>query len=176
MKVVGLCGASGSGKTTLAEGLIAALKAAARGCRSSSTPTSALTSTSPARDSFRHRAAGAYEVLVANSHRVALVREFESEREPDVHELIAQLTDLGDPVDASRPHWVLVEGFKHAELPKIEVWRAVRPADLALPARPACGWRWRPTTRFARADAAARARPRPARQHRPLPAAGRRPL
>ncbi len=133
MKVVGLCGASGSGKTTLAEGLIAALKASGARVSVIKHAHKRFDIDLPGKDSYRHRAAGAYEVLVANSHRVALMREFESEREPDVHELIAQLTDLGD---ANRPHWVLVEGFKHADLPKIEVWRAVRPADLRYPHDP----------------------------------------
>lgn len=118
MRVVGLCGCSGSGKTTLGVGLIAALKAS--GCR-----VSVIKHTHkrfemdvPGKDSWRHREAGAFEVLVANRQRLVLQREFEQEADLSVHDLIAELADLGDD------HWVLVEGFKHADLPRIEVWRA----------------------------------------------------
>lgn len=124
MRVVGLCGCSGSGKTTLGVGLIEALKAG--GCR-----VSVIKHTHkrfevdvPGKDSWRHREAGAFEVLVANRQRLVLQREFEAETEISVHDLIAELADLGEQ------HWVLVEGFKHADLPRIEVWRAaceVRP-------------------------------------------------
>lgn len=125
MKVVGLCGASGMGKTTLAEGLVVALREA--GCAVSVIKHThkAFDIDRPGKDSHRLRGAGAYETLIANRERIALVREWAhgpQATEPDVHALIAQLQDLGPA------HWVLVEGFKHADLPKIEVWRhAVAP-------------------------------------------------
>ena len=52
-----------------------------------------------------------------------LMREFEREAELSVHQLIAELSDAAD--------WVLVEGFKECDLPKVEVWRAEsqRPAQ-----------------------------------------------
>ena len=70
----------------------------------------------PGKDSYRHRQAGAFEVVVASSHRLALLREFEQPLQLSVHQLIAELDGGVD--------WVLVEGFKFADLPKIEVWRA----------------------------------------------------
>ena len=117
MKVIGLCGVSGAGKTHLAERLIAALRGL--GCRVSVIKHAhkGFEIDRPGKDSYRHREAGAYEVLVASSRRFALVRSFEHEAEPTVHDLLAQLADAGPD------HWVLVEGFKHADLPKIEVWR-----------------------------------------------------
>jgi molybdopterin-guanine dinucleotide biosynthesis adapter protein len=122
MKVVGLCGASGSGKTSLAEGLIRALKA--HGLRVSVVKHAhkRFDIDVPGKDSYRHREAGAFEVVIANSHRMAKVREFDAEMEPTVHQLLAELVDCG------HLHWVLVEGFKHAALPKIEVWRAAHGA------------------------------------------------
>jgi len=130
MRVVGLCGCSGSGKTTLGVGLIAALKAA--GCR-----VSVIKHTHkrfdvdvPGKDSWRHREAGALEVLVANRHRLALMREFEAESDLSVHDLLAELVDLGEQ------HWVLVEGFKHADLPRIEVWRAACQVAVQYPHDP----------------------------------------
>ena len=116
MQVIGLCGSSNSGKTTLAEKLIRALKA--RGCRVSVVKHAhkRFDIDRPGKDSFRHREAGAFEVVIASSHRLALVREFEQPAELSVHHLIAELYDGVD--------WVLVEGFRHADLLKVEVWRA----------------------------------------------------
>ena len=115
MQVIGLCGSSNSGKTTLAEKLIRALKA--RGCRVSVVKHAhkRFDIDRPGKDSFRHREAGAFEVLVANGHRLALMREFERPTELSVHHLIAELWDGVD--------WVLVEGFRGSDLLKVEVWR-----------------------------------------------------
>ena len=116
MKVVGFAGYSGAGKTTLIEQVIAALRA--RGLRVSVIKHAhhRFDIDRPGKDSFRHREAGAYEVLIASRQRLALMREFERETELSVHQLIARL-DAG--VD-----WVLVEGFRGSDLSKIEVWRA----------------------------------------------------
>src|SRR3954471_8750759 len=123
MKVVGFAGYSGSGKTTLIEGLIPALKA--RGLRVSVVKHAhdAFDIDHPGKDTFRHREAGAFEVVVASNRRLALMREFEQEAQLSVHHLIAELYDGVD--------WVLVEGFKESNLLKVEVWRA----DAAKPAR-----------------------------------------
>ena len=93
----------------------AAASSPASGSRSSSTRTTTSTSTSEGKDSWRHRQAGAFEVVVASDRRLAKIREYEVRAEPTVHQLIAELYDCD---------WVLVEGFKHADLLKIEVWRA----------------------------------------------------
>jgi molybdopterin-guanine dinucleotide biosynthesis protein B len=116
MKVVGFAGYSGSGKTTLVEKLIPALKL--RGLRVSVVKHAhhRFDIDHPGKDTFRHREAGAFEVVVASQNRLALMREFEQPAELTVHQLIAELYEGVD--------WVLVEGFKHSDLLKIEVWRA----------------------------------------------------
>jgi molybdopterin-guanine dinucleotide biosynthesis protein B len=116
MKVVGFCGPSNVGKTTLIEQLIPELKA--RGLRVSVIKHAhqRFDIDRPGKDSYRHREAGATEVLVASAQRLALLREYDLPGMPTLHQLIAELS----PVD-----WVLVEGFKHADCPKVEVWRAV---------------------------------------------------
>ena len=116
MKVVGFAGYSGSGKTTLVEKLIPALRL--RGLRVSIVKHAhhKFDIDHPGKDTFRHREAGAFEVVVASSQRLALMREFEQPAELTVHQLIAELYGGVD--------WVLVEGFKHSDLLKIEVWRA----------------------------------------------------
>ena len=115
MNVVGFAGYSGSGKTTLVESVIGALKL--RGLRVSVVKHAhhAFDIDQPGKDTYRHRAAGAFEVVIASNKRVALMREFEREAELNVHHLIAELYDGVD--------WVLVEGFKRADLLKIEVHR-----------------------------------------------------
>lgn len=116
MNVVGFAGYSGSGKTTLVEKLIPALKA--RGLRVSVVKHAhhKFDIDHPGKDTFRHRQAGAFEVVVASPNRLALMREFEKPSELTVHQLIAELYGGVD--------WVLVEGFKSSDLLKIEVWRA----------------------------------------------------
>lgn len=116
MNVVCFAGYSGSGKTTLVEGVIGALKL--RGLRVSVVKHAhhKFDIDHPGKDTWRHRQAGAFEVVAASSQRMALVREFEQETQVTVHPLIAQLDSSVD--------WVLVEGFKQSDLLKVEVWRA----------------------------------------------------
>ena len=127
MNVVGLSGYSGSGKTTLVEQLIPVLKK--RGLRVSVVKHAhhSFDIDRPGKDTFRHREAGAFEVVVASSNRLALMREFEQPSQMTVHQLIAELYDGVD--------WVLVEGFKDSDLLKIEVWRAPIGDYTGTPAR-----------------------------------------
>ena len=122
MNVVGLSGFSGSGKTTLAERLIAALRAAGQRVSVVKHAHHKFDIDHEGKDSWRHRQAGASEVVIASALRLAKIREFPVRADPTVHDLIAELA----PCD-----WVLVEGFKSSALPKIEVWRA----DNGKPAR-----------------------------------------
>jgi molybdopterin-guanine dinucleotide biosynthesis protein B len=123
MKAVGFAGFSGSGKTTLVEKLIPALKL--RGLRVSVVKHAHhdFDVDHPGKDTYRHREAGAFEVVAASDRRLVLQREFERPAGLTVHHLIAELYPGVD--------WVLVEGFKSSDLLKIEVWRG----DAAKPAR-----------------------------------------
>ena len=71
----------------------------------------------PGKDSWRHRQAGAFEVVIASDRRLALMRELTPAMELSAHDLIAELDENID--------WVMVEGFRHSNLPKVEIWRAV---------------------------------------------------
>jgi molybdopterin-guanine dinucleotide biosynthesis protein B len=116
MKVVGFCGWSGAGKTTLVEQLVGRLRLAGQGRVSVVKHAHHdFDIDQPGKDSWRHRQAGAFEVVVASDRRLAKVREYEVAERPSVHQLLAELVGCD---------WALVEGFKHADIPKIEVWRA----------------------------------------------------
>jgi molybdopterin-guanine dinucleotide biosynthesis protein B len=81
----------------------------------------------PGKDSWRHRQAGAFEVLIASSRRLALIREHAAAVEPNLETLLPELS----PCD-----WVMVEGFKQATLPKLEVWRAALGKPVRYPEDP----------------------------------------
>ena len=81
----------------------------------------------PGKDSFRHREAGATEVLLTTSQRWMLVHELRGDDEPPLEALLAKLA----PVDL-----VLVEGFKHHPHAKLEVHRAERATPLLAMADP----------------------------------------
>ena len=127
MKVVGFAGFSGSGKTTLVEQLIPELRL--RGLRVSVVKHAhhSFDMDHPGKDTYRHREAGAFEVVAASDKRLMLVREFEQPAVLSVHHLLAELYQGVD--------WVLVEGFKESDLLKIEVWRAPEPGQPERPVR-----------------------------------------
>src|SRR5205085_8197690 len=124
MRIIGLAGWSGSGKTTLIAKVIPRL--VARGLTVSTLKHAhhGFDVDQPGKDSHTHRMAGATEVLVASERRWALVHELRQEREPALAELLRKLS----PVDL-----VLIEGYKRAPHPKLEVHRAAVGAALLAP-------------------------------------------
>ena len=127
MNVIAFCGYSGSGKTTLVEQLIVRLKLAGQRVSVVKHAHHAFDIDQPGKDSWRHRQAGAFEVVIASNRRLAKIREFEAETQPTVHELIAELSTCD---------WVLVEGFKRAALHKVEIWRAATAQPAQYPTDP----------------------------------------
>ena len=127
MKLLGIAGYSGSGKTTLLEKVIPLLKQ--QGLRISVIKHAHhnFDIDRPGKDSFRHREAGAHEVMIASGHRWALMHELRQEAEPGLEELCARLS----PCDL-----VLVEGFKSGDFPKLEVWREEPGREPLAPAWP----------------------------------------
>jgi molybdopterin-guanine dinucleotide biosynthesis protein B len=114
MKTFGFAGWSGSGKTTLIEQLIP--RFAQRGLKVSLIKHAHHTFDvdQPGKDSYRHRQAGAAEILVTSSRRWVLMHELRGAHEPSFEEQVRRIS----PCDL-----LLVEGFKHAPIPKLEVWR-----------------------------------------------------
>lgn len=127
MRVFGFAGYSGSGKTTLIEQLIP--RFVARGLRVSLIKHAhhGFDIDKPGKDSYRHREAGAAEVLITSAQRWVLMHELRGEAEPGLDEQLARLTccDL-----------VLVEGYKFADIAKLEVHRPATGRPLLHPTDP----------------------------------------
>lgn len=115
MRVFGLAGWSGSGKTTLMTRLLPALIARGISVSTIKHAHHAFDVDQPGKDSYRHREAGATEVLISSERRWALMHELRGTAEPPLEELLGHMA----PVDL-----VIVEGFKRAAVPKLEVYRA----------------------------------------------------
>ncbi|EXJ15412.1 molybdopterin-guanine dinucleotide biosynthesis protein B [Imhoffiella purpurea] len=118
LPVFGLVAPSGSGKTTLLRHLVGRLHA--RGVRIGYLKHAhhSFDLDIPGKDSYEIRAAGAAQTLLASRLRWALqVEESSRQSDPDLGEMLARFE--ADSLDL-----VLVEGFKHASYPKIEVYRA----------------------------------------------------
>ena len=121
---MGLAGWSGAGKTTLLVRVLPLL--VARGMRVSTIKHAHhdFDIDKPGKDSWRHRQAGAQEVLVASDRRWALMHELLEEPALDLPALLARLGDAD---------LVLIEGFKHAAHAKIEVHRAANGKPFLFP-------------------------------------------
>ena len=127
MKLIGFAGWSGSGKTTLVEQVIGVLSARGLVVSLVKHAHHSFDIDHAGKDSWRHRQAGCSEVMVSSGQRWSLTRELRGAPEATLDELLAHL----GPCDL-----VLVEGFKRASIPKIEVHRAVVTEPLLHPDDP----------------------------------------
>ena len=127
MRVFGITGWKNTGKTTLTERLVTEFTRRGMTVSTVKHAHHAVDVDQPGTDSFRHRDAGASQVLLASANRWALMNELRGAPEPDLDDLLARL----DPVDV-----VLVEGFKRAGHPKIETHRKAAGHDLIAPGNP----------------------------------------
>lgn len=115
MRLYGIVGWKNAGKTGLMERLVAEI--CGRGFSVSTVKHAhhVFDVDQPGKDSYRHRTAGATEVLLASRKRFALMHELRAEDEPELEALLAKLA----PVDL-----VLIEGYKRDAHPKVEAFRA----------------------------------------------------
>ena len=124
MKIFGVTGWKNSGKTGLMERLITEFTARGLSVSSIKHAHHSFDIDHPGRDSYRHRDAGARQVLLASRNRWALMHELRDEDEPSLGDLIKQLS----PVDL-----VLIEGYKRDRHPKIEAHRKETGQPLIAP-------------------------------------------
>lgn len=114
MKVIGIVGWKNCGKTTLASALIRELTNRGLTVNSIKHAHHGVDVDQPETDSYKHRDAGAREVILAGGQRFAIMHELRGADEPTLDDLLARL----GPSD-----WVVVEGFKTHSHPKIEIHR-----------------------------------------------------
>lgn len=127
MKLYGVVGWKNAGKTGLMERLVREI--AGRGLSVSTVKHAHHTFDvdHAGKDSYRHRQAGATEVLLASRNRFALMHELRGENEPVLNDLLPRLA----PVDL-----VLIEGYKRDSHPKVEAHRAETGNPLIAPGDP----------------------------------------
>lgn len=126
MRVYGVIGWKNSGKTSLMERLVAEITGRGFSVSTVKHVHHSVDLDQPGKDSFRHRAAGAREVVLASADRFALMVEHRGP-EPELPAVLARLA----PVDL-----VLVEGYKRDAHRKVEVWRAETGQALIQPQDP----------------------------------------
>lgn len=115
MKVFGITGWKNTGKTGLVERLVTELSFRGFTVSTIKHAHHSFDVDYQGRDSYRHREAGACEVLLSSGNRWALMHELRGADEMSLADLLTKLT----PVDV-----VLVEGFKTEGHEKLECHRA----------------------------------------------------
>ena len=127
--ILGFAAFSGTGKTTLITRLLPLLKS--EGIRTGLVKHSHhdFDIDQPGKDSYRLRKAGASPVMLVSKHRRAIITEREVIGEPVLANELAYL-------DQSDIELVIVEGFKHERLPKIELHRPSLGKPLLFPKDP----------------------------------------
>lgn len=115
MQVFGIAGFKNSGKTTLLVDLLRVLTGRGFKVATIKHAHHNFDIDHPGKDSYRHRDAGAEEVIVSSQRRWAHIRELGDQPEPSLDEFLGRI----GPVDL-----VLLEGFKHSAQPKLEVRRS----------------------------------------------------
>ena len=121
MKIYGVTGWKNSGKTRLMERLVAEFTARGFTVSTIKHAHHGFDVDHPGKDSFRHRDAGAKEVLLVSRNRFALMHELREEEEPTLASLLTKLFSV---------ELVLIEGYKRDRHPKIEAHRKEIGKDL----------------------------------------------
>lgn len=126
MKVYGVIGWKNSGKTSLMERLVAEITGRGLSVSTVKHVHHDVDLDQPGKDTYRHRQAGAREVVLASADRLAIMVEHRGP-EPELPTVLARMA----PVDL-----ILVEGYKRDAHPKVEVWRAETGHPLIQPGDP----------------------------------------
>ncbi len=124
MRVFGVTGWKNAGKTGLMERLVSEITARGLSVSTVKHAHHAFDVDHEGRDSYRHRMAGAHEVMLASGARVAQMTELRGDAEPPLEALLARLKSVD---------LVLIEGYKREGHPKIEAFREVAGHDLIAP-------------------------------------------
>lgn len=123
MNIYGIIGWKNAGKTSLMERLVADITSRGFSVSTVKHVHHDVDLDAPGKDTFRHRTAGAREVVLASANRFAIMAEHRA-GEPDLAAVLARLA----PVDL-----VLVEGYKRDSHAKVEVFRQGEGRSLIAP-------------------------------------------
>lgn len=124
--IVGICAWSGTGKTTLISQLIPLLRAHGLRLAVIKHAHHKVELDRPGKDTFRFQAAGAEQVILASNKSRAVLYEQNEHAEVSLQTALALVNQAS--IDL-----ILVEGFKHESLPKIEVHRPALGNPLLYP-------------------------------------------
>lgn len=124
-RIFGVVGRSGSGKTTLIEAMIPWFRQQGIEVAVIKHSHHNLQFEPPHKDSSRFRSAGAHEVIVASPYHYALFHNLQEQDEP----LLAELVQRLDP----KVEVILVEGYRQADIPRLEVYRPSRGIEPIYP-------------------------------------------
>lgn len=127
MRVFGVVGYKNTGKTGLMERLVTEITGRGFSVSTIKHAHHSFDVDHEGKDSYRHRQAGASQVLLSSGKRWALMSELRHANEPPLEVLLTKL----DPVDL-----VLIEGYKRDGHAKIETYRGVTKGDLLSPNDP----------------------------------------
>jgi molybdopterin-guanine dinucleotide biosynthesis protein MobB len=116
MRIFGIIGWKNSGKTGLLERLVEHITDRGFSVSTMKHAHHSFDIDHKGKDSYRHRKAGAHQVLLSSDSRWVLMTEFEKTTELEMDVLLSKM----NPVDL-----ILVEGFKANDHLKIETYRAV---------------------------------------------------
>jgi molybdopterin-guanine dinucleotide biosynthesis adapter protein len=126
MRVYGVIGWKNSGKTSLMERLVSEISERGFSVSTVKHVHHTVDLDQPGKDTYRHRQAGAREVVLASADRLAIMVEHRGP-EPELPAVLARMA----PVDL-----ILVEGYKRDAHPKVEVWREETGHPLIQPGDP----------------------------------------
>jgi molybdopterin-guanine dinucleotide biosynthesis protein MobB len=127
MRVYGVTGWKNAGKTGLMERLVEEITGRGFSVSTVKHAHHTFDVDHPGRDSYRHRSAGAQQVMLSSRNRWALMSELRGDDEPPLSALLDKL----DPVDL-----ILIEGYKRDSHPKVEAYRAETGNPLIAPGDP----------------------------------------
>ena len=127
MKIFGIAGYKNAGKTGLMERLVTEISSRGFTVSTLKHAHHAFDIDHPGKDSYRHRAAGAHQVVLSSGNRWAMMTELRGEPEPPLKDLLTQMA----PVDL-----ILIEGWKRDDHPKIEAYRRETNHPLIAPNDP----------------------------------------
>tara|TARA_B100001123_G_C15290200_1_gene1017195 strand:+ start:1794 stop:2291 length:498 start_codon:yes stop_codon:yes gene_type:complete len=112
MKIIGIVGLKNSGKTYLAQKIISKLASQNLKVASIKHAHHDFDIDRPKTDSYLHRKSGSQQVIISSSKRWAKITELKNTTEMKLEDLIKDLVD---------PDIIIVEGYKNANHPKIEI-------------------------------------------------------